>query len=37
MGVVVAENVKQCVDDDQLSTAQQEQLQTALELVIKNH
>lgn len=37
MGVVVAENVKQCVDEDQLSDQQQEQLATALELVIKNH
>lgn len=37
MGVVVAANVKQCVDDVQLNADQQEQLETALELVIKNH
>lgn len=37
MGVVVAENVKQCLNDDQLDTAQQAQLEAALELVVKNH
>ncbi|GEO75117.1 hypothetical protein FD30_GL001843 [Levilactobacillus namurensis DSM 19117] len=37
MGVVVAANVQQCVDDVQLSKDQQAELQSALELVIKNH
>ncbi|CAJ1225821.1 metal-sensitive transcriptional regulator [Levilactobacillus zymae] len=37
MGVVVAENVKQCIADDQLDTDQQAQLEAALELVVKNH
>lgn len=37
MGVVVAENVKQCLNDDQLDAAQQAQLEAALELVVKNH
>lgn len=37
MGVVVAENVKQCIADDQLYTDQQAQLEAALELVVKNH
>ncbi|MCW3779415.1 metal-sensitive transcriptional regulator [Levilactobacillus namurensis] len=37
MGVVVAANVQQCVDDVQLSKDQQSELQSALELVIKNH
>ena len=37
MGVVVAANVKQCVDDIPLTDQQQDQLETALNLVIKNH
>lgn len=37
MGVVVAQNVKQCVDADQLSADQQQQLADALTLVVKNH
>ncbi|GEO69587.1 metal-sensitive transcriptional regulator [Levilactobacillus acidifarinae] len=37
MGVVVAENVKRCITDDQLDTDQQAQLEAALELVVKNH
>ncbi|MDT6979783.1 metal-sensitive transcriptional regulator [Levilactobacillus zymae] len=37
MGVVVAENVKQCITADQLDTDQQAQLEAALELVVKNH
>lgn len=37
MGIVVAENVKQCVNAEQLSDEQQDQLAQALELVVKNH
>lgn len=37
MGVVVAENVKQCLTDQQLDSTQQAQLEAALELVVKNH
>lgn len=37
MGVVVAENVKQCVAEDQLSVEQQADLQAALALVVKTH
>ncbi|MDT7013037.1 metal-sensitive transcriptional regulator [Levilactobacillus namurensis] len=37
MGVVVAANVQQCVDDVQFSKDQKAELQSALELVIKNH
>ncbi|MFC6273974.1 metal-sensitive transcriptional regulator [Levilactobacillus tangyuanensis] len=37
MGVVVAENVKQCVTEDQLSAEQQAKLQAALDLVVKTH
>ncbi|WP_125764562.1 MULTISPECIES: metal-sensitive transcriptional regulator [Levilactobacillus] len=37
IGVVVAENVKQCIADDQLSEDQQHELQTALDLVVKTH
>ncbi|NLR08418.1 MULTISPECIES: metal-sensitive transcriptional regulator [Lactobacillaceae] len=37
MGVVVAENVKQCVAQDQLDDQQQARLQAALDLVVKTH
>ncbi|WP_203641408.1 metal-sensitive transcriptional regulator [Levilactobacillus andaensis] len=37
MGVVVAENVKQCVAQDQLTDDQQAELQEALDLVVKTH
>ncbi|WP_125573531.1 metal-sensitive transcriptional regulator [Levilactobacillus huananensis] len=37
MGVVVAENVKQCVSQDQLTDDQQMELQAALDLVVKTH
>lgn len=37
MGVVVAENVKQCVAEDQLTETQQAELQDALDLVVKTH
>ncbi|KRO03819.1 MULTISPECIES: metal-sensitive transcriptional regulator [Levilactobacillus] len=37
MGVVVAENVKQCVSQDQLTDDQQTELQAALDLVVKTH
>ncbi|WP_125580420.1 metal-sensitive transcriptional regulator [Levilactobacillus cerevisiae] len=37
MGVVVAENVKQCVAEDQLTDDQQVALQNALDLVVKTH
>jgi len=37
IGVVVAENVKQCIADEQLSDDQQRELQTALDLVVKTH
>jgi len=37
MGVVVAENVKQCVAQDQLTDDQQAELQAALDLVVKTH
>ncbi|MCI1553377.1 MAG: metal-sensitive transcriptional regulator [Levilactobacillus sp.] len=37
MGVVAAENVKQCLADSQLDTAQQAKLQAALDLVVKTH
>jgi len=37
MGVVVAENVKQCVAEDQLTDEQQVALQNALDLVVKTH
>ena len=37
MGVVVAENVKQCVAEEQLSAEQQADLQAALALVVKTH
>jgi len=37
MGVVVAENVKQCVAEDQLTETQQTELQDALDLVVKTH
>ncbi|KRL93846.1 metal-sensitive transcriptional regulator [Levilactobacillus hammesii] len=37
MGVVVAENVKQCVAEDQLTETQQVELQDALDLVVKTH
>ncbi|AYM01867.1 metal-sensitive transcriptional regulator [Levilactobacillus brevis] len=37
MGVVVAENVKQCVADGQLDADQQAKLQEALDLVVKTH
>lgn len=37
MGVVVAENVKQCIAEDQLTADQQAELQTALDLVVKTH
>lgn len=37
MGVVVAQNVKQCVAEDELSPEQQADLQAALDLVVKTH
>ncbi|UIF29078.1 metal-sensitive transcriptional regulator [Levilactobacillus brevis] len=37
MGVVVAENVRQCVAKDQLDDQQQAELQAALDLVVKTH
>jgi len=37
MGVVVAENVKQCVAEDQLTETQQTELRDALDLVVKTH
>ncbi|WAE45352.1 metal-sensitive transcriptional regulator [Levilactobacillus brevis] len=37
MGVVVAENVKQCVVDESLTAEQQARLQSALDLVVKTH
>ncbi|WP_341780268.1 metal-sensitive transcriptional regulator [Levilactobacillus sp. HBUAS70063] len=37
IGVVVAENVKQCVADNQLDDQQQAELQAALDLVVKTH
>ncbi|QMU08973.1 metal-sensitive transcriptional regulator [Levilactobacillus suantsaii] len=37
MGVVVAENVRGCIEDDQLTEAQQAKLADALTLVVKNH
>lgn len=37
MGVVVAENVKQCVVDESLTVEQQARLQSALDLVVKTH
>ena len=36
-GVVVAENVKQCVVDESLTVEQQARLQSALDLVVKTH
>ncbi|WP_407885614.1 metal-sensitive transcriptional regulator [Levilactobacillus sp. N40-8-2] len=37
MGVVVAENVKQCITENQLDEDQQAELQDALDLVVKTH
>lgn len=37
MGVVVAQNVKKCVAEDELSPEQQADLQAALDLVVKTH
>ncbi|MFC6208144.1 MULTISPECIES: metal-sensitive transcriptional regulator [Levilactobacillus] len=37
MGVVVAENVKQCIVEEELSDNQQAALQDALDLVVKTH
>ncbi len=37
MGVVVAENVRQCVAAGQLTPEQQTELQSALDLVVKTH
>ena len=37
MGVVVAENVKQCIVEEKLSDNQQAALQDALDLVVKTH
>ncbi|MFD1549274.1 metal-sensitive transcriptional regulator [Levilactobacillus fuyuanensis] len=37
MGVVVAENVKQCIVEEQLDETQQAELQDALDLVVKTH